>query len=77
MAEEYSSAQWRHFLTRFLGTLLHNGSPHDLLVFGPALAIMRGVALSAAVVPAWRASRTDPARVLRDWFGAGSTYCWG
>ena len=53
-------------LTRFLGTLLYNVSTHDPVVFGSALAIMIGVAISASLVPAWRASRTDPARVLRD-----------
>jgi len=53
-------------LTRLLGQLLYKVSPHDPLVFGSALAVMAITALSASLLPAWRASRTDPARVLRD-----------
>jgi predicted permease len=52
-------------LTRLLGQLLYNVSPHDPLVFGSALAVMATTAISACLLPAWRASRTDPARVLR------------
>jgi macrolide transport system ATP-binding/permease protein len=53
-------------LTRLLGQLLYKVSPHDPLVFGLALAVMTTTAISACLLPAWRASRTDPARVLRD-----------
>jgi len=53
-------------LTRLLGPLLYNVSPHDPLVFGSALAVMIITAISACLLPAWQASRTDPARVLRD-----------
>ena len=53
-------------LTRLLGQLLYQISPHDPLVFGSALAVMTITAISACLLPAWRASRTDPARVLRD-----------
>jgi ABC-type antimicrobial peptide transport system permease subunit len=53
-------------LTKLLGQLLYNVSPHDPLVFGSALAVMTITAVSACLLPAWRASRTDPARVLRD-----------
>ena len=52
-------------LTRLLGQLLYKVSPHDPLVFGSALALMTITALSASLLPAWRASRTDPARALR------------
>ena len=52
-------------LTRLLGQLLYDVSPHDPLVFGSALAVMTITAISACLLPAWRASRTDPARVLR------------
>ena len=52
-------------LTRFLGNLLYNVSPHDPLVFGTALAVTTTTAIAACLSPAWRASRTDPARVLR------------
>jgi macrolide transport system ATP-binding/permease protein len=53
-------------LTKLLGQLLYQVSPHDPLVFGSALALMTVTAISACLLPAWRASRTDPARVLRD-----------
>jgi putative ABC transport system permease protein len=53
-------------VTRLLGELLFNVSPHDPVVFGVALAVMITTALLACLLPAWRASRTDPARVLRD-----------
>ena len=52
-------------LTRLLGQLLYNVSPHDPVVFGLALAVMTTTAVFACLLPAWRASRTDPARVLR------------
>jgi macrolide transport system ATP-binding/permease protein len=53
-------------LARLLGGLLYNVSPHDPWVFGSALAVMAATALSACLLPAWRAARTDPARILRD-----------
>jgi predicted permease len=53
-------------LTRLLGQLLYNVSPRDPLVFGAALVTMAIITISACLLPAWRASRTDPARVLRD-----------
>jgi len=53
-------------LTRLLGSLLYKVSPHDPWVFGSALAVMTVTAISACLLPAWRAARTDPARVLRD-----------
>lgn len=52
-------------LTRLLGQLLYQVSPRDPLVFGSALAVMTITTLSASLLPAWRASRTNPARVLR------------
>ena len=53
-------------LTRLMGQLLYKVSPHDPLVFGSALTVMTMTAVSACLLPAWRAARTDPARVLRD-----------
>jgi macrolide transport system ATP-binding/permease protein len=53
-------------LTRLMGQLLYKVSPHDPLVFGSALAVMTMTAVSACLLPAWRAARTDPARVLRN-----------
>ena len=53
-------------LTRLLGNLLYSVSPRDPLVFATALAVMILASLAACFIPAWRAVRTDPARVLRD-----------
>jgi len=53
-------------LTRLLGQLLYNVSPHDPAVFGLASAAMTTTAMFACLFPAWRASRTNPVRVLRD-----------
>jgi ABC-type antimicrobial peptide transport system permease subunit len=53
-------------LTRLLGGLLYNVSPHDPLAFGSAFAVITITALAACCWPAWHATRTDPARVLRD-----------
>jgi macrolide transport system ATP-binding/permease protein len=53
-------------LTRLLGNLLYEVSPYDPLAFGSALAVMTMAALAACFLPAWRATRTDPARALRD-----------
>ena len=53
-------------LTRLLGKLLYNVNPRDPWIFAAALAVMTMTALSACLLPAWRAARTDPARVLRD-----------
>lgn len=53
-------------LTRLLGNLLYGVSPHDPLVFGMALTVMMMTAVAACLLPAWRATHTDPARVLRD-----------
>jgi macrolide transport system ATP-binding/permease protein len=53
-------------VTRLLGQLLYHVSPHDPIVFGLSFAVMTMTAIFACLFPAWRASRTDPARVLRD-----------
>jgi macrolide transport system ATP-binding/permease protein len=52
--------------TKFMANLLYNVSPHDPRVFVSALGVMIPTAIAACLLPAWRASRTDPARVLRD-----------
>ncbi|HEX6805892.1 MAG TPA: ABC transporter permease [Terriglobales bacterium] len=57
-------------LTRLLGQLLYKVSPYDPVVFGSALAVMTIASLAASLMPAWRASRTNPARVLRDFANA-------
>jgi predicted permease len=53
-------------LTRLLGNLLYKVSPQDPLAFGSAFVVMMVAALAACFLPAWRATRTDPARALRD-----------
>src|SRR5205809_1115238 len=53
-------------LTRLLGNLLYNVSPRAPLAFCSALAVMTIASLAACFLPAWRATRTDPARTLRD-----------
>lgn len=51
--------------SRFVGSLLFGVAPSDPLAIVSALAVLVGVALTAAYVPAWRASRLDPTRALR------------
>src|SRR5882762_8395660 len=53
-------------LTRLLGNLLFKVSPRDPLAFASAFVVMTIAALAACLLPAWRATRTDPARILRD-----------
>jgi ABC-type antimicrobial peptide transport system permease subunit len=52
--------------TRLLGYLLYQVSPRDPLAFGFALIVMTIAALAAYFLPAWRVTRTDPVRALRD-----------
>ena len=52
-------------LTRLLGYLLYRVSPRDPLAFGAALAALAAASLAACLIPAWRATRTDPVCVLR------------
>jgi putative ABC transport system permease protein len=53
-------------LTRLMGDLLYKVSPRDPAAFATAFAIMAIAALAACLIPAWRATRTDPLRALRD-----------
>jgi putative ABC transport system permease protein len=53
-------------LARFLGTLLFNVSATDPVTLGGVAAVIAAVAATACVIPAWRASRVDPLKVLRD-----------
>jgi predicted permease len=52
-------------LPRLLGDLLYGVSPRDPLAFAVAIAVMVAVATGATIVPAWRASLTDPVKALR------------
>jgi predicted permease len=52
-------------LTRLLGYLLYGVSPHDPAAFVSAIVAVIGAAFLACIVPAWRATRTDPIHALR------------
>ena len=52
-------------LTRLLGYFLYKVSPRDPAAFAAAFLIVAIAALAACVVPAWRATRTDPIQALR------------
>jgi putative ABC transport system permease protein len=49
-----------------VGSLLYGVQPHDPLTLLGAAAILASVGGLAGFIPAWRASRIDPAGVLRD-----------
>ncbi len=53
-------------LTRLLGDMLYKISPRDPESFISAFAAMTLAAVVACLLPAWRATRTDPVRALRD-----------
>jgi predicted permease len=53
-------------LTRLMGSYLYNVSPRDPLAFATALGVMLSTAIVACLLPAWRATRTDPMRALRE-----------
>ena len=52
-------------VTRLLGYLLYNVSPRDPLAFGFAFVVIALASLVASLVPAWRATRTDPLLAMR------------
>jgi len=52
-------------LTRFLGTLLFEIKPIDPITFAGTAGILATAALVACALPAWRATRVDPAVTLR------------
>ena len=52
-------------LTRFLGTLLFAVKPTDPVTFVVTAAVLASAALVACALPAWRATRVDPAVTLR------------
>jgi ABC-type antimicrobial peptide transport system permease subunit len=52
-------------LTRVIKTMLYNVTPTDPLTLGLVAGVIAIVAVAACLVPAWRATRTDPMIVLR------------
>jgi ABC-type antimicrobial peptide transport system permease subunit len=52
--------------SKFLAALLYGVTPFDRTIIGFAAAILAGVGLLAAWIPAARASQIEPADVLRD-----------
>jgi predicted permease len=52
-------------VTRLLGYLLYKVSPRDPFAFGSAFVVITVASLVACLVPAWRATRTDPLGALR------------
>jgi macrolide transport system ATP-binding/permease protein len=52
-------------IARLLSSLLYGVSPTDAVSFSAALALVMTIVLVASLVPAWRASRTDPIAALR------------
>jgi putative ABC transport system permease protein len=52
--------------TRYIESLLFGLAPHDPLTIIGAIVVLAGVAGLAGWLPAARAARIDPARVLRE-----------
>ena len=52
--------------TRFVESFLFRMQPNDFLATVTAIGILLAAALAAGYVPAWRASRIDPASALRN-----------
>ncbi|HEY3837470.1 MAG TPA: FtsX-like permease family protein, partial [Bryobacteraceae bacterium] len=59
----YASAR---LTTRFVKSFLFGLTPNDPLAIAGAIGILLTAALIAGYLPAWRASRIDPAVALRD-----------
>jgi len=54
------------FTTRFLDSFLYGLKANDPLALAAAIAILLAASLAAGYLPAWRASRVDPAAALRN-----------
>jgi putative ABC transport system permease protein len=61
-------AAW--FLTRVLAALFVSVNPHDPAIFTGGVILFALVALGAAVLPAWRATRINPVTMLNPDVGA-------
>lgn len=53
-------------LTRLMANLLYKVSPRDPVAFGSALLVIIIASLVACFLPAWRATRIDPVKALRE-----------
>jgi macrolide transport system ATP-binding/permease protein len=54
------------FITRFIEAFLFGLKANDPLAIGAAIGILLAAALAAGYLPAWKASRIDPAVALRN-----------
>jgi ABC-type antimicrobial peptide transport system permease subunit len=54
-----------YVVARAVGSFLYQTESHDLVTFGAVPVVLVAIALIACALPAWRASRVDPAPVLR------------
>jgi macrolide transport system ATP-binding/permease protein len=52
-------------IARLLASLLYGVRPTDVVSFAGALALVMTIVVLASLIPAWRASRTDPIAALR------------
>ncbi|MBX7186657.1 MAG: ABC transporter permease [Vicinamibacteria bacterium] len=52
-------------LTRLLQSALYEISPQEPRVFGATVILLLAASAAASIVPAWRATRTDPIEALR------------
>ena len=52
--------------SRFVATLLYGLEPRDPATLVGAIVVLATVGALAGSLPAWRASRIDPAQVLRE-----------
>jgi ABC-type lipoprotein release transport system permease subunit len=57
------AAAWA--LSRVIARLLYDVAPGDTVTFASVPLLLLTVAVIATIVPAWRASRVDPAVALR------------
>ena len=53
-------------LTRLIGALLYQINPRDPVAFASAFTVLTITAMATVLLPALRATKTDPARVLRE-----------
>ena len=54
-----------YWLTGALQKFLYGVTPHDAVSFGAVAAVLLLISMVASIVPARRAARVDPVRVLR------------